>query len=214
MTVDEFIAWVGDGRWQLVDGEPRAMAPANATHGIIQANVAYTLTRHLRDAGSPCRAVTEPAIVPRVRARSNMRVPDVAVTCSRIDAGQLALPDPLLVVEILSPSNESETWENVWTYVSIPSVQEILVLRSAFNRGRCAAATHGRHVARGADPDWPGRDAASGVHRPDVLTRRILHRHVSRAQCVTWLATTFLCAGGEDVDGRHKAGHDDEAMKR
>ena len=38
MTVDEFIAWVGDGRWQLVDGEPRAMAPASATHGIIQAN--------------------------------------------------------------------------------------------------------------------------------------------------------------------------------
>ena len=28
MTVDEFTAWVGDGRWQLVDGEPRAMAPA------------------------------------------------------------------------------------------------------------------------------------------------------------------------------------------
>jgi Uma2 family endonuclease len=131
MTVDEFIAWVGDGRWQLVDCEPRAMAPANATHGIIQANVAYTLTRHLRDAGSPCRAVTEPAIVPRVRARSNMRVPDVAVTCSQINAGQLALPEPLLVVEILSPTNETETWENVWTYVSIPSVQEILVLRSA-----------------------------------------------------------------------------------
>ena len=131
MTVDEFIAWVGDGRWQLVDGEPRAMAPANATHGIIQANVAYTLTPHLRDAGSPCRAVTEPAIVPRVRARSNMRVPEVAITCSQIDAGQLALPDPLLVVEILSPTNEQETWENVWTYVSIPSVQEIPVLRSA-----------------------------------------------------------------------------------
>ena len=37
MTVDEFIGWAGDGRWELVDGEPRAMAPASATHGIIQA---------------------------------------------------------------------------------------------------------------------------------------------------------------------------------
>ena len=156
MTVDEFIAWVGDGRWQLVDGEPRAMAPANATHGIIQANLAYTLTRHLRDAASPCRAVTEPAIVPRVRARSNMRVPDVAVTCSQIDAGQLALPDPLLVVEILSPTNEQETWENVWTYVSIPSVQEILVLRSA-----SIAADVLRRRPDGTWPDEPiqiGRD--------------------------------------------------------
>jgi len=157
MSVDEFIAWVGDERWQLVDGEPRAMAPANATHGIIQTNVGYTLTRHLREAGSPCRAVTEPAIVPRVRSRSNMRVPDVAVTCSPVDAGQLALPDPLLVVEILSPTNEAETWENVWTYVSIPSVQEVLVLRSA-----SIGADLLRRRADGSWPDEPiqfGRDA-------------------------------------------------------
>ncbi len=131
MTVDGFIAWVGDGRWELVDGEPRAMAPASATQGIIQANAAYALIRHLREAGGPCRAVTEPAITPRVRSRSNMRVPDIAVTCSPVDAGQIALPEPRLVVEILSPTNESDTWENVCTYVSIPSVREVLVLRSA-----------------------------------------------------------------------------------
>jgi len=156
MTVDEFIAWVGDGRWQLIDGEPRAMAPASATHGIVQTNVGYTLTRHLREAASPCRAVTEPAIVPRVRSRSNMRVPDVAVTCTPVDAGQIALPDPLLVVEILSPSNEADTWENVWTYVSIPSVQEILVLRSA-----SIAADLLRRRADGTWPEEPiqiGRD--------------------------------------------------------
>lgn len=128
--MDEFVAWASDGNWQLVDGEPRAMAPASATHGIIQTNVGYTLTRHLRAVGSPCRAVTEPAIVPRVRARSNLRVPDVAITCSPIGAGQLALPDPLLVVEILPPTNESDTWENVWAYASVLSVREILVLRS------------------------------------------------------------------------------------
>ena len=150
MTVDEFVAWVGDGRWQLVNGEPRAMAPASATHGIIQTNIAYTLTRHLRDGGSPCRAVTEPAIVPRVRSRSNMRVPDVAVTCSPVDAGQIALPEPLLIVDILSPSNESDTWENVWTYVSIPSVQEVLVLRSA-----SMAADILRRRADGTWPDEP-----------------------------------------------------------
>jgi Uma2 family endonuclease len=131
MTVDEFIVWAGGGRWQLVDGEPHAMAPASATHGIIQTNAGYTLTRHLRERGSPCRAVTEPAIVPRVRSRSNMRVPDLAVTCAPVESGQIALPEPLLIVEILSPTNEAETWENVWTYVSIPSVLEILVLRSA-----------------------------------------------------------------------------------
>jgi Uma2 family endonuclease len=102
MTVDEFTAWVGDGRWQLVDGEPRAMAPANATHGIIQANVAYTLTRHLRDAGSPYRAVTEPAIVPRVRARSTCACP---MWRSRVRKSCRTLVClTVIVVEILSPT--------------------------------------------------------------------------------------------------------------
>lgn len=147
MTVDEFIAWAADGRWQLVDGEPRAMSPASTTHGTIQANTAYTLIGHLRRTGSPCRVVTEPAVVPHVRAHSNMRVPDLAVTCAPIESGQFVLPDPALIVEILSPSNESETWENVWTYVSIPSVQEILVLRSA--------SIAADMLRRNADGTWP-----------------------------------------------------------
>jgi Uma2 family endonuclease len=156
MTVDEFVAWAGDGRWQLIDGEPRAMAPASATHGIIQANAAFLFNQHLRAGGSSCRAVTEPAIVPRVRARSNMRVPDVAVTCADVDAGQIALPEPLLIVEILSPTNESDTWENVWTYVSIPRVREVLVLRSA----SIAADL----LRRNADGMWPEEPTQVGCN--------------------------------------------------
>ena len=79
-----------------------------------------------------------------------MRVPDVAVTCTPVDAGQIALPDPLLIVEILSPSDESDTWENVWTHVSIPSVQEVLVLRSA-----SIAADLLRRLGDGTWPEEP-----------------------------------------------------------
>ena len=42
MTVEEFLDWPGDGserKFQLIEGEPVAMAPASVTHGIIQANV-------------------------------------------------------------------------------------------------------------------------------------------------------------------------------
>jgi hypothetical protein len=38
------------------------------------------------------------------------------------------------VVGILSPSNKAETWANVWSYVTIPSVWEILVLHTAHIR--------------------------------------------------------------------------------
>lgn len=91
--------------------------------------------------------MTEPAIVPLVRSRSNIRVPDVAVTCAPVDAGQIALPEPVLVAEILSPTNEADTWENVWTYGSIPSVQEVLVLRSA--------SIAAELLRRRADGTWP-----------------------------------------------------------
>jgi Uma2 family endonuclease len=103
--------------------------------------------------------VTEPAIQPRVRSRSNMRVPDLAVTCSPVQAGQIALPDPLPIVEILSPSNEADTWENVWTHTTIPSVQEILVLRSA----SIAADL----LRRRDDSTWP--EEPTQISRDDAL---------------------------------------------
>jgi Uma2 family endonuclease len=88
-----------------------------------------------------------------------MRVPDLAVTCSPVEAGQIALPDPLLIVETQSPNNEADTWENVWTYVSIPSVQEVLVLRSA----TIAAGL----LRRSADDTWP--DEPLQISRDDTL---------------------------------------------
>ena len=78
-----------------------------------------------------------------------MRVPDLGVTCSPYQTEQAALPDAVLLVEILSPSNQSKTWTNVWTYTSIPSVQEILVLRT----DRVGAEL----LRRSREGDWPER---------------------------------------------------------
>lgn len=156
MTVADFVAWPGDGsakHHELVDGEVRAMAPASATHGIIQANMARLIGERLAKARRGCVVVTEPAVVPRLRADRNMRVPDLGVTCAPIGPGQIELPDPILLVEILSPGNESDTRENVWTYATIPSVREILLLRST----RIAAEL----LRRRPDQSWP--------ETPDVI---------------------------------------------
>ncbi len=133
MTVDEFIAWCDDdarGKWQLVDGEPVLMPPAAVWHGRIQARLAALLESHLEARGGSCVVLTEPAIRPRLRAEVNLRVPDLAVTCERLQSGQIPLAEPVVIVEVLSPSNEPDTWDNVWTYASIPSVREILVVHS------------------------------------------------------------------------------------
>jgi Uma2 family endonuclease len=184
MKVEEFVAWAPDDRWELIDGEPRAMAPASATHGIIQARLASVLTRHLDARGTGCVAVTEPAIIPLVRSRSNMRVPELAVTCSAVEPGQIALPDPVLVIEILSPTNEPETWENVWTYVSIPSVQEVLVLRSA--------TISADLLCRRPDGTWPEEPMQLGVNDTLHLQCIVLTVPLAELYRGTYLARDFI----------------------
>jgi len=150
MTVAEFLDWEGDDtdrKFELTDGEPRAMAPASGTHGTMQITIGSILRAHLRANRPGCRVVAEPGIVPRVRASANLRIPDLAITCVPNEAAERALPDPVVIIEILSPSNEAETRQNVWAYASIPSVREILLVRST----EIAAEL----LRRQADGTWP-----------------------------------------------------------
>ena len=155
MTVAEFLEWdSGDGRmWQLVDGVPVAMAPPSGRHGAIQSEIARLIGNHLLAQGSSCRVVVTPGVVTPgvvmpVAADRDMRIPDLAVTCAPVaDDAAVTVPDPVLIVEVLSPGNQRETWINVWTYTLIPSVQEVLVLHSAAIRADL--------LRRNSDGAWP-----------------------------------------------------------
>lgn len=149
MTVAEFLAWCPDDgrRWQLVDGSPRAMAPAKRTHGAIQSELARLLGNHLAALGGDCSVLVAPGVVPRVLSGHNMRVPDLAVTCSAYGEEESSLDDPVLTLGILSPGSRAETWANVWAHTSLPSVREILVVHST--------AVGAELLRRGADGSWP-----------------------------------------------------------
>ncbi|HYP36908.1 MAG TPA: Uma2 family endonuclease, partial [Stellaceae bacterium] len=154
MTVAEFLKWDSqdDLRYELVDGEPRAMAPASTIHGFLQNELGRLIGNHLLERASGCEVVANPGIVPRLLSEHNVRIPDLAVTCSPLAPGQATLSDPVLVIEILSPSNQAKTWTNVWAYTSIPSVREILVLRA----DRIAAEL----LRRSPQGEWPDRPIA------------------------------------------------------
>ena len=150
MTVAEFLDWPGDGSgrtFQLVDGELRAMSPGSATHATIQANLARLIGNVLVASGTGCRITTEPGVITRIRSHMNMRVPDLGVTRTADAPGQQALPDPIALIEVLSPGNAADTWDNVWAYTTIPSVREIAVVHST----RVLAEV----LRRGADGHWP-----------------------------------------------------------
>jgi len=148
MTVRDFVSWdPGDHqRYELVDGLPRAMAPTALTHGVLQNELGRLIGNHLGEHRPGCLVVANPGVMPRVLSSQNVRIPDLGVTCTPIASGEALMREPVLLVEILSPSNYSETWSNVWTYCSIPSLREVLVLHSTRVRAEV--------LRRGADGQW------------------------------------------------------------
>jgi Uma2 family endonuclease len=156
MTVGEFLEWEPDDRsgalWQLRDGEPEMMAPASDRHGSIQARLAFLIIAHLDSGGSPCRVVTAPGVVPAERSEDNCLVPDLGITCAP-PTGEHLMHRPLVLIEILSPTNVSRTRANMRAYRTIPGLQEIVLLHSS--------AIVAEVLRRGADGAWP--------QQPDII---------------------------------------------
>ena len=128
------------------------MPPATDAHGSIQNRLSFLLTRHLEAGGDRCRAVSNPDVVPRVRSDRNMLIPDIGITCAPPSTGR-AVPEPVVLIEILSPWNEVETRANLWAFTTIPSVTEIAVLGST--------EVSAEVLRRRPDGTWP--------ERPDVV---------------------------------------------
>lgn len=132
MTADQFMDWDGCGllgKLELVNGEVRAMSPASGTHSLIQANLAGLIWAHLRAKKLPCRVGTEAPVQPNLHANDNVRAPDLAVTCAPPSKSKL-FPAPVLVIEVLSPGNQKDTWETVYALSTIPELTEIAVIDS------------------------------------------------------------------------------------
>ena len=151
MTVAEFQDWqppaeLAQRRWELVDGEPVCMSPPSVDHGAIQGELARLISNGLMTHRPACRMIVTPGVIPRVRSDVNERVPDLGVVCGPFRSAR-TLDDPVLLIEILSPSNEAKTRSNVWAYASIPGVLEILLVSST--------SIAAELFRRNADGDWP-----------------------------------------------------------
>jgi len=103
-TVEAFLDWDDgtDRRYELVDGQIVSMTPPSETHGTIVLNLGSAIRSRLR---LPCRAVVESGIRPANRDDSFYQF-DLAVTCSPAEPGRRYIAEPVLIVEVLSPSTE------------------------------------------------------------------------------------------------------------
>lgn len=153
MTVEEFLVWDDgtDTRYELVGGQPVAMAPPAATHGALAMAIGIQIGTRLRP---PCRVVSEAGIRLPDREDTYFQA-DIAVTCQPLKPGMVPVPDPTIIVEILSPSTaQFDRGRKLAIYREIPSVQEILLLDST---KRCAELWH-----REDEQSWVVRDVIGG----------------------------------------------------
>lgn len=140
-------AHVATGGW-----DPAGLAPPSWRRQALLGEIHGVIRTHLLNLGSPCLSLPTPGIVTPKHADRNMRIPDLAVTCSNPVNDLTDTPAPVLAVEILSPSNPHETWINVWTYTMMPSVQEVIVFHTTSVRADLL-----RRREDGAWPDDPER---------------------------------------------------------
>ncbi|MBT9293025.1 Uma2 family endonuclease [Prosthecodimorpha staleyi] len=125
MSVDEFLAWEpGDGeRYELVDGQPRAMTGARIRHDRIVRRVLRLLED--RTAGGPCEPFSSDIGIHT--PRGDLRRPDVTVDCGPRDPDDTVARRPVVVVEVLSPSTKHyDLLVKIIDYKAIPSLRHIL----------------------------------------------------------------------------------------
>ncbi|HEY1246096.1 MAG TPA: Uma2 family endonuclease [Hyphomicrobiaceae bacterium] len=130
MTVDDFLAWAAtqEGRWELFDGVPMAMSPERAIHGRIKLLVAKALERAIEAAGLPCQVLLDCVAVRIDRHRSYQ--PDVLVCCGdAVPDDALEVANPVVVVEVLSPSNAmKDLRDKLMGYFQVPGVEHYLIV--------------------------------------------------------------------------------------
>lgn len=141
MTVGKFLAWSeeqGDeARFELVDGLPvRLMAPTTIRHARVQRSAAEALSQAIAAAGLQCDVFEAGPGVAVAHDRDECRIPDVVVTCATaIDDTSYLVPEPVIVVEIASPSTRlADVNDKVEFYSRIASIRHYLVIEEERRR--------------------------------------------------------------------------------
>ena len=134
LTAEEFleIEFPSDRRFELDRGVIRAMGGGTVAHSRVQANLFGALFVGLQ--ASKCNAFG-PDMGVRTGA-SSIRYPDISVYCgdqtSSENDEEKALDDPMILIEVLSPSTRKEDESTkLAEYRALPSVQAIIFVDPA-----------------------------------------------------------------------------------
>jgi Uma2 family endonuclease len=131
-TLDEFRAWHERQPevWEFIDGVPVLMAPGSKTHTLLKSNLGRLLGNALE--GTGCTVLVDGAIV---EARGSSLIPDIVVTCQPLDLATPRVDEPMIIVEVLSPSGEKDDLgRKLALYLEVPSLRHYLVIHQEARR--------------------------------------------------------------------------------
>ncbi len=127
VTVDEFLAWDDgtDVRYELIGGEIVAMTPPSPAHSKIAARLTAMIQRALQP---PCDVYVEAGIRLTEKADAYYQA-DLAVSCTPLKPNDTDVPEPIVIVEVLSPSTAAhDRATKLPDYRTIPTVREIALV--------------------------------------------------------------------------------------
>jgi Uma2 family endonuclease len=130
-TIQEFVRLeeYSNVRHEYLEGQIYAMAGGTPEHGARAANVIGIWAIQLR--GRPCRVQTSDVRI-RVTATGLDTYPDVSVVCGHAESDREdpdAIVNPIVLVEILSPSTEAyDKGEKLDHYKRLASLQEVVLV--------------------------------------------------------------------------------------
>ncbi len=124
-TVDEFERWITTQEevWEFIGGELVMMGEASLNHTIIKDNIFAELRLAL--VARPRRVFNEGVRIKQSRLSAR---PDVTVSCSPLDHSTPDIAEPVVIVEVLSPSTEGRDSQKWRAYRLMPSLQHFLTV--------------------------------------------------------------------------------------
>jgi Uma2 family endonuclease len=129
LDLNAFLAFAAarEGKWELLDAVPVARSPERIRHSSVKGRTYIALDRAVRRAGLRCETFTEG---PTVRIRDDRAfIPDALVVCPPPPRDFIFIDDPLVVVEVLSPSTlPVDHGIKLEGYFSLKSLHHYLIL--------------------------------------------------------------------------------------
>lgn len=149
ITIEEYLAQERSGniRNEYFGGDVFAMAGGSETHNLIAGNTYASLHAQFRQ--RPCRVYPSDMRV-KISQSGLYTYPDISIVCGQPqfeDDHRDTLLNPMVIIEVLSPSTESyDRGKKFQNYRMIPALQEYLLISQD--------TRHMEHYVRQPDNHW------------------------------------------------------------